>query len=424
MLIFVEIQLMKSVLVIGYVWPEPKSSAAGSRMMQLLEFFLKYDYQVTFATTATPTPFIENLENAGISTRKIRLNDPSFDEFIQELQPDVVIFDRFMMEEQFGWRIEEHCPTAIKILDTEDLHFLRKIREQAFKKQLDEKELYQDSEVAKREIASIYRCDLSLLISDAEMDLLTLEFTVPASLLFYLPFMLEKINASSINAFKGFEERQHFMTIGNFKHEPNRNSVHFLKEKIWPLIRRSLPEVEMHIYGAYPDKKIESLNDPGNGFLIKGRAESSNEVMQNARICLAPIRFGAGIKGKLVEAMQCGTPSVTTSIGAEGIPFDRKWAGKIEDSAKQFAQAAIELYSDKETWLKAQKRGGEIYNKVFSIGENEERFLKQLKYLEENLTRHRKQNFTGAMLKHHQHRSTYYLSKYIEIKNKLGSTKK
>lgn len=415
---------MKSVLVIGYVWPEPNSSAAGSRMMQLLEFFLKYDHQVTFATTASPTPFMEDLEKLGISTQNIRLNDSSFDEFTQELQPDVVIFDRFMMEEQFGWRIDAHCPRALKVLDTEDLHFLRKIREQAFKKQLDERELYHDSEIAKREIASIYRCDLSLLISDAEMELLPREFNVPASLLFYLPFMLEKVDDRSIKAFKPFEERQHFMTIGNFKHEPNRNSVYFLKEKIWPLIRKSLPEAKMHIYGAYPDQKIEALNDPGNGFLIKGRAENSIEVMQNARVCLAPLRFGAGIKGKLVEAMQCGTPSVTTSIGAEGIPFDEKWAGKIANSVEEFAKAAIELYSEKKTWLKAQKRGVEIYNKVFSIVENEKRFLKQLKYLEENLTRHRKQNFTGAMLKHHQHRSTYYLSKYIETKNKLGSVKK
>src|SRR5690606_20273 len=117
------------VLVIGYVWPEAVSSAAGSRMVQLLEFFISTGATVTFATTASPTPWKFDIEAMGISSTQIELNNPSFDGFLENLNPGLVVFDRFMMEEQFGWRVSKICPDAIKVLDTEDLHFLRNFRE-------------------------------------------------------------------------------------------------------------------------------------------------------------------------------------------------------------------------------------------------------------------------------------------------------
>ncbi len=105
---------MSTLLVIGYVWPEPNSSAAGTRMMQLLEFFKSQDYQITFATTAAKTVHMVNLEDYHIDAVSIELNNSSFDEFIKDLNPEIVIFDRFMMEEQFGWRVSETCPKCIK----------------------------------------------------------------------------------------------------------------------------------------------------------------------------------------------------------------------------------------------------------------------------------------------------------------------
>ncbi|NJW54257.1 glycosyltransferase, partial [Salinimicrobium sp. CDJ15-91] len=108
----------RKLLVIGYVWPEPKSSAAGARMMQLLEFFLAEDYSITFATTAAKTEFMTDLPSLGIATEKIELNNESFDLFLKKISPEIVIFDRFMMEEQFGWRVAEVVPNALRILDT------------------------------------------------------------------------------------------------------------------------------------------------------------------------------------------------------------------------------------------------------------------------------------------------------------------
>ena len=115
---------MKKILVIGYVWPEPNSSAAGSHMMSVLRLLKKKNWQIQFATPAQETDHMTDLNAEGITSKKIKLNCNSFDVYITQYQPNIVIFDRFMMEEQFGWRVDKHCPKAVKILDIVDLQYL------------------------------------------------------------------------------------------------------------------------------------------------------------------------------------------------------------------------------------------------------------------------------------------------------------
>ena len=123
----------KKLLVIGFVWPEPNSSAAGGRIMQLISIFIENGFEITFASPALDSDFMVDLAAFGVEKRAIELNNSSFDDFVIELNPDVVLFDRFMIEEQFGWRVSENCPKAIRLLDTEDLHCLRAARQKAFK---------------------------------------------------------------------------------------------------------------------------------------------------------------------------------------------------------------------------------------------------------------------------------------------------
>ncbi|HEX9600102.1 MAG TPA: glycosyltransferase family 4 protein, partial [Mariniflexile sp.] len=327
---------MRQVLIIGFVWPEPKSSAAGSRMMQLIYFFQSLNYPITFASPCAKSDNAFDLTTIGINQVPIELNNASFDAFVKELNPTIVLFDRFMMEEQFGWRVAEQCPNALRILDTEDLHCLRKGRHQAFKegKPFDTAYLFNDT--AKREIASIYRSDLSLIISEAEMDILKKQFKVADDLLMYLPFIQETILEETILKLPQFEERHHFISIGNFLHEPNYNAVLYLKETLWKLIKKQLPNAELHIYGAYASQKVNQLHNEKDHFLIKGFADDVNKMMQNVKVCLAPIRFGAGLKGKLMDAMQNGTPCVTTTVGAEGMFGDFEPNGFVEDEPEAF----------------------------------------------------------------------------------------
>ncbi|MCB0373694.1 MAG: glycosyltransferase family 4 protein, partial [Muricauda sp.] len=322
---------MKKLLVIGYVWPEPSTTAAGCRMQQLLEILITFGYQITFASTASKTEYSLDLTSLGIAEAIIELNNPSFDAFLQELQPDAVIFDRFMVEEQFGWRVAEFAPQAIRILNTEDLHALRKAREEAIKEEVDFMLVnWKNHPMTLREVASIYRCDLTLMVSTFEMALLQ-ELGIPKQLLLHLPLFFEAISEEATATWPGFEERTDFVTLGNGKHAPNVDALRILKTTSWPLIRDQLPDVQLHVYGAYLPQQVNEWHDPKTGFLVHGWAEDVGRTLQQAKVLLAPLRFGAGIKGKLLDALRNGTPCVTTSIGAEGMFSNENWGGRVAD---------------------------------------------------------------------------------------------
>lgn len=411
-------QEIPNLLIIGSVWPEPNSSAAGGRMLQLITEFQEQGFSITFASAAMDSDFMVDLSVLKVIKKTITLNCSSFDDFIKELNPAIVLFDRFMTEEQFGWRVAENCPNSLRILDTEDLHCLRIARQKAFK-------LNQDftipsilkEEVAKREIASILRCDLSLMISEYEMELLKSTFKIDEKLLYYLPFLLNPISENTFKNLPSFEQRNGFVFIGNFLHEPNWNAVLYLKETIWPQLRKQIPNAELYIYGAYPSQKVIQLHQPKEGFFIKGRADDANQVVQNARIVLAPLRFGAGIKGKLIEAMLCGTPSITTTIGSESMHGELPWNGTISDDVNEFVKSAVELYQNKGLWIMAQQNGIAIINERYSKKIFDKDFASRIQFLQSNLLQHRLDNFMGALLQHHTLTSTKYMSRWIETKN-------
>ncbi|WP_337968422.1 glycosyltransferase [uncultured Flavobacterium sp.] len=409
----------KKLLIIGFVWPEPNSSAAGGRMMQLISIFKQNKFEITFASPALDSDFMVDLTEFGIEKKSIELNNSSFDDFILELNPDVVLFDRFMIEEQFGWRVAENCPEAIRLLDTEDLHCLRTARQKAFKeiRTFELTDLLSE-EVAKREIASILRCDLSFIISEFEMKILKEVFKIDSDLLYYLPFLVYEMSELDLLKLPLFEERKNFVFIGNFLHEPNWNTVQYLKETIWPIIKKQFPEAVLEVYGAYPSQKVLQLHQSKNGFFIMGRAKDANEVVKNSRVVLAPIRFGAGLKGKLLEAMQCGTPSMTTTIGSEAMHADLPWNGFITDDVETFAKKAVDLYHDENLWKQSQKNGVAIVNECYQLSKYSTALVAKINSLLNDSESHRLQNFMGSLLQHHTLKSTKYMSKWIEAKNK------
>ncbi len=420
-----------SLLVIGYVWPEPRSSAASGHMMQLLDCFLERGWRITFASPANEGEHKADLQALGIAEQLIELNNESFDTFVRDLNPSVVLFDRFMMEEQFGWRVEQQCPQALRVLETVDLHTLRDARQQLLKAHLaaglgDDCEalfnppaevLYQHmaaSDTAQREIASIYRCDLSLMVSDDEIRLLGEHFRLPAALLVHCPLLLN----STPRPTRPFAERAHFISIGNFRHAPNWDAVLWLKQSIWPLIRQQLPQAQLHVYGAYTPPKATALHNAAQGFHIMNWAPDALVVMESARVCLAPLRFGAGIKGKIADAMLCGTPNVTTPMGAEGMHGELPWPGEIVGNAAEFAEAAVRLYRDEHAWQRAQDQGWALLAARYDRQAIGQLLMQRIEDCLANLAEHRLQNFTGTMLRHHQHKSTKYMAQWIEAKNR------
>ncbi|MEO1546892.1 MAG: glycosyltransferase [Bacteroidota bacterium] len=401
---------MGRLLIIGQVWPEPSTTAAGHRMLQLIGA-LKSQWDITFVTTAAKTAYTFDLSVLGVRNQSILLNDSSFDDFISDLNPEVVIFDRFIIEEQFGWRVSAKVPMALRVLNTEDLHSLRKCREKCHQQAIDfTPDLWLDFEMTKREVASIYRVDLSLMVSSYEIELLIEKAGVPQFLLMHLPFMLD-VDAQA--EMLSLDSRQNFITFGNGRHAPNVDAIHFLYKVIWPLIRKSLPNATLKVYGAYLPESVTQLHQPKKGFEVLGWCENLDAEIQKSKVCLVPLRFGAGIKGKVVDALRNGTPLVTTSIAAEGMhPM------KTFDSAEAFAKQAVTLHTNQTEWEKAHAAGKNDLKSHYDKKQWSKALLSQLSRVQANLIAHRRKNFTGSILQHHSHNATKYLSKWIEEKNK------
>lgn len=419
------------VLFVGFVWPEPKSSAAGQNILSYIETFIHNGDEVSFCSAADTTEQSENLAQLGVNTFVAQLNNSSFNQQVADLAPHIVIFDRFLCFEQFAWRIKQTCPKAMLVLDAEDLHFLRKARHEM---QKGSNELFMSSneistmsnratllnDVALRELACIYQADLTLALSSFECELLTHVFNVPEYQLAHTPFILSSDNAPS-SKLKPFEARQDFVLIGNFRHAPNYHSAKVLRENLWPSIAKRLKtqgvEAKCHVYGAYLSPKAKQLENKSLGFLVHGFAPNQFDVIENARVMLAPITFGAGVKGKLLDAMQCKTPSITSPIGAEGIS-QLAWPGAIVSDAEMFVTQAINMYTQHELWHLQVDRAKHILEQDYDMQKNRLHLVNTIRRAWDSLSHNRSINILQQVLSHHQFQTSRYMSQWIEAKNK------
>jgi glycosyltransferase involved in cell wall biosynthesis len=433
-------------LILGYVWPETNASAAGLRDWAIMEHFRAAGWEVIYGSPAKENEFSEKLKELGLRVFSCAANDPRFDGLIRELDPDVVVFDRFVTEEQFGWRVEENAPNALRVLDTQDLHCLRRAREAVHKQALrasspsgpvlepsreQEPQFLLDyaGDDFLREMSSIHRADLVWVISDFEQDLLR-KLGIADSQVELLRFSYPEPTPQKLPS---FSERRHFVSIGNFRHPPNADAVRWMKQEIWPAIQRSWREhadvaafggsacPELHLYGAYPSKEGMALDDPKNGFRVFGPAQNQYETLGSYRVLLAPLRFGAGIKGKISDSWWCGTPVVTTSIGAEGMTGALPFPGKVLNGAMEFARAAVELHESPDEWARLQKSAFELMSAEYSRIKNHDKLIESLVTAKQNLPERRRANWMGAMLRMNLHRSTKYFSRWIELKQATGT---
>lgn len=403
-------------LLIAKNWPEPNSTAAGRRTLSLLDLLAQAGYQIHIASAAEPTPFQAPLETLGYSSHRIAINSSSFDDWLVTLKPDLVIFDRFVTEEQFGWRINTLLPHATTILDTSDLHCLRLAREKAFKQN---SAIELNNETAVREVSSILRCDLTLMISKVEIELLINHFSVPPQQLYYLPFL---ITESDTIQSKPYQQREHLVVFGGFKHSPNKDAVHWLKQSLWPELKKHLPkQVELHIYGAYADHAINQLHNPSERFFIKGRAENALDSMNNYRVNLAPLRFGAGQKGKILDGWLSGTPTITTPIGAEAMAEADELGYWPSNEPVEFSKQVSQAYLDIEHWQDLQQRGQKILDNQFHLNLHANAFKQYLATITADTDNHRQPLFLRQLIWQNQLRASEYMSRWIELKNRISN---
>lgn len=358
--------------------------------------------------------FCRELERQGrVRVQPIVLNDSTFDQWVRELAPVGVIYDRLMIEEQYGWRVRAACPDAIQILDTIDLHFLRGSREQAYKKG---GSLEWDQDLVVRELSAIHRVDLAWLVSDFEKRLLETEFRVDPSRLALSRFAYPKRPAAPLASFEG---RAGFMFIGNFRHLPNLEAYRWLRREIWPAIRKRLPRAELRVFGAYPTQEVMEGHRPNEGFFVMGEAVELADAFGVARVALAPLPFGAGIKGKISDAWWFGLPVATTPLGAEGMfhQASSRWGGLVATDAASFVDAAVRLHEDRGLWVESSAEGARILGAEFSGEAFSAGVSAGLEQARRNFAI-RDGDWLRRMLTHHSLETPRYFGRWIEAKEK------
>lgn len=429
-----------SVLLLSNVFARPDQSAAGLRTATLLNLLQNCDrIDGSKIHYGVPKSKIDTQTNQlGVKFHTVL---PNRSDLIQNVlsqvgEPLVVVFDRFFMEEIFSFHIHNLVPDALLVLDMQDMHSLRWARQRAVKNDGKESSLSvfasttlpdSNDDNLIRELASIHRADLTLVCSQFELDLFTNEYGIASEKLCLAPLFGTSSNDDGDQQMKdarstSWSNRNDFCFVGGFRHDPNVDAVRQI-HRLWTRIQAGVGgDVKMHVYGAHCPMAVQrELHDPSMGFHVHGYHPSIATILRDKRVLLAPIRFGAGIKGKVVDAWKHGLPVVGTPIASEGLMDNSgDWGGKIATNDDDFVDMAIELYENESIWSQCQAKGFDLVRQLCDESVSKhvvDRLMTAYNHREERRSR----DYMRAICWHETMRSTQYFSKYLELKSSVGS---
>ena len=162
-----------------------------------------------------------------------------------------------------------------------------------------------------------------------------------------------------------FEKRDGIGFIGGYKHSPNIDAVLYFLDEIWPLIRRKIPDVTFHLMGADMPDELKCRKDPG--LSVIGKVDDLSDSFERLRLTVAPLRYGAGAKGKVVTSLSHGVPCVVTPVAAEGMGVGEASAVLIGRDPKEFAAQVINAYLDPAVWNDLSDRGLRLMQEKYSF---------------------------------------------------------
>jgi glycosyltransferase involved in cell wall biosynthesis len=246
--------------------------------------------------------------------------------------------------------------TAV-VLDTVDLHHLREGREA--KMRGDRRLQALAAETRRRELATVAAADATWVVSPVEHDLL--QQALPGARVVVLPNIVQAVAAVS-----GFDARGDLLFVGGARHPPNLDAVRWLLQDIFPRVRARLPGCTLHVVGAGFPQALSGLPIP-EGARIHGFVPDIDPMLMRCRIGLAPLRFGAGVKGKINACMAFGMPVVATPCAAEGMHLQDGEDVLIADDAGAFADAVARLHSDQALWNRLSEAGLRNVRRYFSF---------------------------------------------------------
>lgn len=331
------------ILVIDHYVPTYDRDAGSKTTYQYLKMFLKKGYVVKFLgdNYLHEEPYSTALQQMGIEILYGQDYQVGIWDWLKDHGEDIAFayLNRPHIAVKYIDYIKEN--TSIKaIYYGHDLHFLREGREYALTGDVERR---QAAEYWKSiEMSLMYKADMSYYPSYIERDAIKAvdeDINVKDIVAYVYEEFLENIPDD-------FETREGLLFVGGFAHPPNADAVLWFAREIYPRIRQKL-DVPFYVVGSKVTDEIKALEQPGNGIVIKGfvSEEELARLYATSRMVIVPLRYGAGVKGKVIEAIYNGAPIVTTSIGAEGIPAAED-VMLIEDAPARFADAVVTLYQD------------------------------------------------------------------------------
>lgn len=349
----------RRMLLLDAITPRPDQDSGSVRMAAIMQLLVELGYLVSFApqNLAWDGDYSRWLQQQGIEVLHAPAV-PDLESWLAEHghELDLVLASRHYVLASMLKAIQRHCPQAQLIFDTVDLHFLREQREAEL---LDNPEIAAQAEQSReQELALARQADITLVVSPVEQKLLAR----------LLPHTRVDI-LSNVHQVHGcntaFDQRQGLLFVGGFQHIPNVDAALWLVQDILPRIRQELPEVELHLIGSRMPPEIATLRAPG--LVVHGFVADLEPYLNGCRLSLAPLRYGAGVKGKVNQAMSYGLPVVATSCAAEGMFIASGHDALVADTAEDFAAAVVRAYRDPELWQQLSRGGLENVSRWFSM---------------------------------------------------------
>ena len=352
------------ILVVDHYVPTFDKDAGSKTTFQYLKMFLKKGYVVKFVgdNYLHEEPYTTVLQQMGIEVLYGQEYLTGIWDWLDKngKEINVAYLNRPHIAAKYVDYIAEH--TGIKIIYYgHDLHFLREFREYELTGDVQKK---RDSEYWKSiEFALMHKAAVSYYPSVVEEEAIhdvDETINVKAITAYVYDTFLEKLNMD-------FAKREGLLFVGGFAHPPNADAVMWFAKEIFPVIREKL-DVNFYVVGSRVTEEIKALEQPGSGIIVRGfvSEEELSELYRNCRIVVVPLRYGAGVKGKVVEAIYNGAPIVTTSVGSEGIPGVEDVL-LVEDKPEDFARAVAELYTDEKRLCELCARTQEYIKDHFSV---------------------------------------------------------
>jgi GT2 family glycosyltransferase len=350
--------LQGRVLIIDAFTPEPDQDSGSLRLQYLMGCFRQLGYGVTFLPDSRSYTgrYTRRLQQSGMEV----VYDPwigSLQKFFRERgnEFDLVMISRHYIASRYLSLIRRYCPDARFVFDTVDLHFLR---EQRLAELEDSRPLRRAALQTRRaELAVIDAADATLVVSPAEKAVLA--EAAPKARVHVISNIHEVVGSRL-----GFRYRQGIVFVGSYRHPPNIDAAIWFTQNVWPLVRAELPDAEFHLIGSKAPEQIKALE--GNGVRFHGFVENLEPWLDNCRLAIAPLRYGAGIKGKVNISMSRGQPVVATPVAVEGMFAEPGRDLLVAETAEDFAASIIRLYRDEELWTQLSVSGLENVRKYFS----------------------------------------------------------